>query len=62
MRTKVPALGALAAGALMVAMAFAPQAQANEVTFGFNGFGISGNALLTVAPNVAPPAVGPGGG
>ena len=59
MKTKIPAVGAFAVGALMVAMAFGSPAQAHEVTFGFNGFGITGSGLFSVAPNVAPPDPNP---
>ena len=57
MKARVPAAMGLAVGALIaaMAMAFAPQAHADQVAFGFNGFGLSGNGLFTTAPNVAPP-------
>ena len=54
MRVKIPA-----AGALIAAMAFGPQAQADVVGFSFNGFGFSGTGYFTTAPNVAPPDPNP---
>ncbi len=43
-----------AVGALIAAMAVAPQANAGVIAFQFSGGGFSGNGLLTFAPNVAP--------
>lgn len=43
--------GILAAGAVVVALAAAPQAQAGVAGFVFSGAGLSGHGLLTVTPD-----------
>lgn len=48
-----------AAAAMLAAMAFAPQAQAGSVAFGFSGLGYSGSGVFTTAPNVSPPDPNP---
>ncbi len=50
MRTDLSAAAALAA-----AMAFAPQAYADDIAFELNGLGYTGSGVFTTAPNVAPP-------
>ena len=41
----------LAAGAVIAALAFGPQAQASLVQFGFSGAGVHGSGFLTVTPD-----------
>ncbi len=41
----------LAAGAVIAALAFGPQAQASLVQFGFSGAGVSGSGFLSVTPD-----------
>ena len=46
---------AVAVGAAIAAIGFTAQAQASEVSFGFNGLGFSSSGVFTIEPNVAPP-------
>ena len=48
-----------AAGAFAMAMALGLQAHATVYNFSFNGSGISGSGVFTVAPNVSPPDPNP---
>lgn len=48
-----------AAAALAAAMAFAPQAYADQVAFAFGGAGYAGGGILTTELNVAPPDPNP---